>query len=46
MIAADRFARGLADTGALNYTQRVSVELFGSLGAAGTGHGGLGAKIW
>ncbi len=43
MIAADRFARGLADVGALAATQRVTAELFGSLGATGKGHGSIPA---
>ena len=43
MIAADRFARGLAEEGALASTRRVTVELFGSLGATGKGHGSIPA---
>ena len=43
MIAADRFARGLAQDGALSSVQRVTVELFGSLGATGKGHGSIPA---
>ena len=43
MIAADRFVRGLAETGVLTCTRYVSVELFGSLGATGKGHGSIGA---
>ena len=43
MIAADRFARGLAQEGKLEATQRVTVELFGSLGATGKGHGSIPA---
>ncbi|MFY9916847.1 MAG: L-serine ammonia-lyase [Mycobacterium sp.] len=43
MIAADRFARGLAQDGTLDSTQRVTVELFGSLGATGKGHGSIPA---
>lgn len=43
MIAADRFVRGLADGGALDATRRVTVELFGSLGATGKGHGSIPA---
>ncbi|MGO4382768.1 L-serine ammonia-lyase [Specibacter sp. RAF43] len=39
MRAAKRFAAGLADDGALTATVRVQVELFGSLGATGRGHG-------
>jgi L-serine dehydratase len=43
MVAADRFARGLAEEGALASTRRVTVELFGSLGATGKGHGSIPA---
>ena len=43
MIAADRFARGLAQDGTLDPTRRVTVELFGSLGATGKGHGSIPA---
>jgi L-serine dehydratase len=43
MIAADRFARGLDEAGLLTSTQRVTVELFGSLGATGKGHGSIPA---
>ena len=43
MIAADRFARGLARDGLLASTERVTVELFGSLGATGKGHGSIPA---
>lgn len=43
MIAADRFARGLAQDGILEATQRITVELFGSLGATGKGHGSIPA---
>ena len=43
MIAADRFVRGLARDGSLEVTQRVRVELFGSLGATGKGHGSIPA---
>jgi L-serine dehydratase len=43
MIAADRFARGLAQTGLLDSVERVTVELFGSLGATGKGHGSIPA---
>ena len=43
MIAADRFARGLAEDGTLDVTRRVTVELFGSLGATGKGHGSIPA---
>ena len=41
MIAADRFARGPAKDGLLTSTERVTVELFGSLGATGKGHGSI-----
>ena len=43
MIAADRFARGLARDGLLDSTERLTVELFGSLGATGKGHGSIPA---
>ena len=39
MRAARTFALGLADDGLLAGTDRVRVELFGSLGATGRGHG-------
>jgi L-serine dehydratase len=45
MIAADRFARGLADRGMLTATRRVEVELLGSLGATGKGHGSIPAVV-
>jgi L-serine dehydratase len=43
MIAADRFSRGLARDGLLDSTRRITVELFGSLGATGKGHGSVPA---
>ena len=43
MIAADRFSRGLAQDGTIISTRRVTVELFGSLGATGKGHGSVPA---
>ncbi|MEO6700629.1 MAG: L-serine ammonia-lyase [Jatrophihabitantaceae bacterium] len=39
MRAARTFARGLADDGVIGEVGRVRVELFGSLGATGRGHG-------
>jgi L-serine dehydratase len=39
MLAAHRFARGLDAGGLLPRVSRVTVELFGSLGATGKGHG-------
>ncbi|HEX3337097.1 MAG TPA: serine dehydratase beta chain, partial [Jatrophihabitans sp.] len=39
MRAARTFAQGLADDGLLDGVARVRVELFGSLGATGHGHG-------
>ena len=39
MRAARTFAEGLADEEFLDHTVRVKVELFGSLGATGFGHG-------
>jgi len=45
MRAARRFVAGLADDGLLADTARVRVELFGSLGATGFGHGSDRAVI-
>ena len=45
MRAARVFARGLADDGLLGRVARVRVELFGSLGATGRGHGSDQAVI-
>ena len=45
MRAARTFARGLADDGLLPRVARVRVELFGSLGATGRGHGSDRAVI-
>src|SRR3984957_11895589 len=45
MRAARTFARGLADDGLLPRVARVRVELFGSLGATGRGHGRARAVI-
>ena len=39
MSAAARFAAGLKQDGLLDATERVRVELYGSLGATGKGHG-------
>src|SRR5688572_207374 len=39
MRAAARFARHLADSGAIERVASVRVELFGSLGFTGKGHG-------
>src|SRR5690606_19724357 len=39
MRAALRFAQGLRDEGLLDATARLQVELYGSLGATGKGHG-------
>jgi len=39
MSAAARFAAGLKHDGLLDATERVRVELYGSLGATGKGHG-------
>jgi L-serine dehydratase len=39
MIAARRFAQSLANSGELGSVVRVKVELYGSLGATGKGHG-------
>jgi L-serine dehydratase len=45
MRAAGTFARGLADGGLLPRVARVKVELYGSLGATGRGHGSDRAVI-
>src|SRR4051812_1890476 len=45
MRAARTFAEGLADDGRLEDVTRVRVELFGSLGATGHGHGSHRAVI-
>jgi L-serine dehydratase len=45
MLAADRFARGLAERGVLQATHRVEVGLLGSLGATGKGHGSIPAVV-
>ncbi len=45
MRAAFTFAQGLADEGELTNVARVRVELFGSLGATGHGHGSDRAVI-
>lgn len=45
MRAAGRFARHLADDGLLVSVTRVHIELYGSLGATGVGHGTPGAVM-
>ncbi|MCO7545279.1 L-serine ammonia-lyase [Stutzerimonas nitrititolerans] len=45
MCAAARFAAGLQRDGLLDATERVRVELYGSLGATGKGHGSDKAVI-
>ncbi|MGX9788755.1 L-serine ammonia-lyase [Mycobacterium sp. MMS18-G62] len=45
MRAARRFARHLADDGLLPHVSRVRIELYGSLGATGAGHGTPGAVM-
>src|ERR1700741_1340026 len=45
MRAAGRFARHLTDGGLLPNVARVRIELYGSLGATGAGHGTPGAVI-
>lgn len=45
MRAAARFVRHLADAGVLNQTAGVRVELYGSLGATGQGHGTVDAVV-
>ena len=39
MVAANRFARALLEDGTSGACERIKVELFGSLGATGKGHG-------
>ena len=46
MRAAKRFAETLAASGLLRPTRRVRIELFGSLGATGHGHGSDRAVLW
>jgi len=45
MRAAGRFARHLAADGLLSTVARVRIELYGSLGATGAGHGTPGAVV-
>ncbi len=45
MVAANRFARGLAEDGLLEKTATVRVVLYGSLGLTGEGHGSDKAVI-
>jgi L-serine dehydratase len=45
MRAAGRFARHLATDGLLPNVARVRIELYGSLGATGAGHGTPGAVV-
>lgn len=45
MRAAARFTARLAASGRLDTVDRVRVELYGSLGATGTGHGTIGAVV-
>lgn len=45
MKAACRFALGLEEAGLMQRCQRVTAELYGSLGATGAGHGSLKAVI-
>jgi L-serine dehydratase len=46
MRAARMFVQGLLDEGLLDRTSRVAVELYGSLGATGRGHGSDGATVF
>ncbi|MEL6762758.1 MAG: serine dehydratase beta chain, partial [Cyanobacteria bacterium J06607_6] len=39
MKAAQQFAQGLAADGLLNQVKRIQIDLHGSLGATGRGHG-------
>lgn len=45
MRAAARFVRSLVDDGLIDSVTRVRVDLFGSLGATGRGHGTIGAVV-
>ncbi|MGN6161969.1 MAG: L-serine ammonia-lyase, partial [Marmoricola sp.] len=45
MVAAGRFVTALRDAGALPETSSVHVELYGSLGATGHGHGSVPAIV-
>ena len=45
MRAAARFTARLARLGVLDAVSRVRVELYGSLGATGAGHGTVGAVV-
>ncbi len=45
MRAATRFVRRLSDAGVLHQTVRIRVELYGSLGATGQGHGTVDAVV-
>ncbi|WP_167107966.1 L-serine ammonia-lyase [Mycobacterium sp. DL592] len=45
MRAAARFVARLAERGLLSSTARIRVQLYGSLGATGAGHGTVGAVV-
>ncbi len=45
MRAAARFTRRLAERSLLGAVDRIRVQLYGSLGATGTGHGTIGAIV-
>jgi L-serine dehydratase len=45
MVAARRFVKALQDSGKLHDTARLRVDLYGSLGATGAGHGSPGAIL-
>jgi L-serine dehydratase len=45
MRAAARFTTRLAERGLLDAVGRIRVQLYGSLGATGTGHGTIGAVV-
>ena len=45
MRAAARFVRSLIDDGLIDSVTRVRVDLFGSLGATGRGHGTIGTVV-
>jgi len=45
MVAAKRFVNALSEAGHLETTTSVHIELFGSLGATGHGHGSVPALV-
>ncbi|SMC21254.1 L-serine dehydratase [Andreprevotia lacus DSM 23236] len=45
MLAAQRFAAGLAQAGVIDHVARVQIELYGSLALTGAGHGTVEALL-